>query len=67
MAWCSISGRESFALIFPVFVVHVRFEVDPSGPWLSRRHPGRHLCGLRLTHGNLNGISVYEKGNNDIF
>jgi len=68
-AWCSVNGRDNFTLllVFPVFLVRVRFEVDPSGPWPSRRQPGRHLCGLRLTHGNFNGISVYEKGNNDIF
>jgi len=67
MAWCSINGRDSFTLLFPVFLVRVRFDVDPSGQWLSRRQPGRHLCGLRLTHENFNGIFVYEKGNNDIF
>jgi hypothetical protein len=62
MACCSINGRDSFSLLFPVFLVRVRFEVDLSDPWLSRRHPGRHLCGLRFTHGNFNGISVYQKG-----
>jgi hypothetical protein len=67
MACCSVNGKDSFSLLFPVFLVRARFEVEPSGPWLSRRHLGRHLCGLRLTHGNFNGISLYEKGNNDIF
>jgi hypothetical protein len=64
MVWCSVNDMGSFTLLFPVFLVRVRFEVDPSGPWLSCRHPWGHWCGLRCTHETLNGIFLYEKGSN---